>query len=60
MNEFTLYRKERSGGWNRCCEDHGRDDVRIRYSYLVRKPEGKRSLRRPRRRWETNIKTHLE
>jgi len=27
---------------------------------LVRKPEGKRRLRRPRRRWEDNIKTDLQ
>jgi hypothetical protein len=26
------------------------------YRVLVRKPEGKRPLRRPRRRWEDNIK----
>jgi ribosome biogenesis protein Nip4 len=27
---------------------------------LVGKPEGKRTLGRPRRRWEDNIKRHLE
>jgi hypothetical protein len=27
---------------------------------LVRKPEGKRTLGRPRRRWENNIKMHLQ
>jgi hypothetical protein len=27
---------------------------------LVGKPEGKRPLRRPRRRWEDNIKTDLQ
>ena len=27
---------------------------------LVRKPEGKRPLGRPRRRWEDNIKTDLQ
>jgi hypothetical protein len=27
---------------------------------LVGKPEGTRSLRRPRRRWEDNIKRHLQ
>ena len=27
---------------------------------LVRKPEGKRPLGRPRRRWEDNIKMHLQ
>jgi hypothetical protein len=29
------------------------------YRVLVRKPEGKRPLRRPRRRWEDNIKMYL-
>jgi len=30
------------------------------YRVLVGKPEGKRSLGRPRRRWEDNIKTDLQ
>jgi len=30
------------------------------YRVLVGKPEGKRPLRRPRRRWENNIKMDLE
>jgi hypothetical protein len=30
------------------------------YRVLVGKPEGKRPLRRPRRRWEDNIKMHLQ
>jgi hypothetical protein len=31
------------------------------YKILVRKPEGKRPLRKPRRRWEDNIKmSHRE
>ena len=30
------------------------------YSVLVRKPEGKRKLRRPRLRWEHNIKIDLQ
>ena len=29
------------------------------YRILVGKPEGKRSLRRPRRRWEDNIRMDL-
>jgi hypothetical protein len=29
------------------------------YSVLVGKPEGKRPLERPRRRWEDGIKMHL-
>ena len=30
------------------------------FKVLVRKPEGKRPLRRPRRRWEDNIKMDLQ
>jgi hypothetical protein len=30
------------------------------YRVLVRKPEGKRPLRRPRHRWEGNIKADLQ
>jgi hypothetical protein len=30
------------------------------YSVLVRKPEGKRPLGRPRRRWEDNVKMDLQ
>jgi len=30
------------------------------YRVLVEKPEGKRPLRRPRRRWEDNIKMDLQ
>jgi len=30
------------------------------YRVLVRKPEGKRALGRPRRRWEDNIKMDLQ
>ena len=40
------------------CSTHGeRRDV---YCVLVGKPEGKRALRIPRRRWEDNIKMDLE
>jgi hypothetical protein len=34
-------------------------DKRNAYRILVREPEGKRPLGRPRRRWEDNIKTDL-
>jgi hypothetical protein len=37
------------------CGTHGRGVYRV----LVVSPEGKRPLRRPRRRWEDNIKTDL-
>ena len=33
--------------------------MHILYSVLLGKPEGKRPLGRPRRRWEDNIKTNL-
>jgi hypothetical protein len=32
------------------------EEVRNAYNILVAKPEGKRPLRRPRHRWEDNIK----
>ena len=36
------------------------DEGRGVYRVLVGKPEGKRPLRRPRRRWEDNIKMDLQ
>ena len=35
-------------------------EMRGVHKVLVRKPEGKRPLGRPRRRWEDNIKMYLE
>jgi hypothetical protein len=35
------------------------DDVRIVYRVVVGKPEGKRPIVKPRRRWEDNIKVEL-
>jgi hypothetical protein len=35
-------------------------EVRNAYKVLVGKPGGKRSLRRPRRRWEDNIRMDLK
>ena len=35
-------------------------DSRGVYRVLMGKPEGKRPLGRPRRRWEDNIKIHLQ
>jgi hypothetical protein len=32
------------------------EDERVAYRILVRRPDGKRPLERPRRRWEDNIK----
>jgi hypothetical protein len=39
------------------CSTHGKN--RNAYRVLVGKPEGKRPLRRPRRRWKGNIKMDL-
>ena len=36
------------------------DERKVVHRVLVRKPEGKRSLGRPRRRWEDNIKMDLQ
>jgi len=41
--------------WQVACMGEGRGIYRV----LVRKPEGKRPLGRPRRRWEDNIKMDL-
>jgi hypothetical protein len=38
---------------------HALGEGRKMYRILVRKPEGKRALRRPRCRWEDGIKLHL-
>jgi hypothetical protein len=35
------------------------EEIRNAYKILVGKPEGSRSLGRPRRRWEDNIKIEL-
>jgi hypothetical protein len=40
------------------CSAHG--EFRNPYRILVGKLEGERQFGRPRRRWEDNIKTHLE
>jgi hypothetical protein len=44
--------KEDEVGWT--CGTHG-EGIAI-YTVLVGRPEGKRPLGRPRRRWENNIK----
>jgi hypothetical protein len=38
----------------------GVQEKRNEYRVLVEKPEGKRPLRRPRHRWEYNIKMHVK
>jgi len=42
----------------RACSTYG--EMRGTYSVLVGKPERKRSLRRPRRRWDDNIKMDIQ
>jgi len=35
-------------------------EIKVAYSALLRKPEGKRLLERPRSRWDVNIKMDLQ
>ena len=49
-------RRIRWGGVHVACKREGRGVHRV----LVGKPEGKRPLGRPRRRWEDNIKMDLQ
>jgi hypothetical protein len=42
---------------DRACSTHG--GKRNAYRVLVGKPEGKRTVGRPRRRWEDNVKMDL-
>ena len=49
-----MFRLCKSGHVARMGEDRGVQSV------LVRKPEGKRPLGRPRRRWEDNIKMDIQ
>jgi len=42
------------------CSAYGGEERRGVYRVLVEKPEGKRPLGRPRRRWEDNIKLDLK
>jgi hypothetical protein len=50
--------RSRRMGWARHVELKG--EMRNVFCILVVKPEGKRPLGRPRRRWEDNIKTNLK
>ena len=53
-----LYDKIEKNAMGRACSAYGvRNGV---YSILVGKPEGKRPLGRPRRRWEDNVKMDLQ
>jgi hypothetical protein len=45
------YKESEKGG---ACSTHGK--MRSEYKILLGKPEGKRPLERPRRRWEDNVK----
>jgi hypothetical protein len=42
------------------CRTYGGEERRGVYRFLVRKPEGKRPLGRPRSRWEDNIRMDLK
>jgi hypothetical protein len=52
---FAHIKKDEMDG---ACSVHG--EIRNAYKSLVGKPEGKRPLGRPRRRWEDNIRRILE
>jgi hypothetical protein len=43
----------------RSCSTNGREEKRNASRLLVGNPEGKRPLRRPRRRWEDNVRMDL-
>jgi hypothetical protein len=49
------FRRMRCAGYVACTEER-----RSLYRFLVGKPEGKRPLARPKRRWEDNIKIDLQ
>jgi hypothetical protein len=49
--------KDKEDEMGRACSTRG--ERRNTYRIFVRKPEGKISLGRPRRRWEDNIKIDL-
>jgi hypothetical protein len=51
---FVRVVRSRMMKWAKACGTHGRGEKCIQN--LVRKPEGKRSLRRTGHRWEDNIK----
>jgi hypothetical protein len=50
-----LHKANEVGG---ACGTHGRGERKV-YKVLVGKPEGKRPLGRPRRRWEDGIRMYL-
>jgi hypothetical protein len=52
--------KSKEDEMGRTCNTHRREEECIRYGILVGKPEGKRPLGRPRRRWVDNIKMDLK
>jgi hypothetical protein len=52
-----LKKKVKDDEMGRACSTNGEN--RNAYRILVEKPEGKRPLGRPRRRWVDNIKTDL-
>ena len=51
--------KSRRIKWVGACSTYGEEERSIQ-SFGVGKPEGKRALGRPRRRWEDNIKMDLQ
>jgi hypothetical protein len=51
-------RKSRRMRWTGACSTYG--EIRSAYRDLVGKPEGKRPLGRPRRRWKDNVKMDVQ
>ena len=58
LSSFVLVIKSRRMRWVAHVARMG--EIRGVYRVLVGKPEGKRPLGKPRRRWEDNIKMHLQ
>jgi hypothetical protein len=56
FNKYYSGDKTKNNEMGRACRTYG---VRCAYRALVWKPERRRKLGRPRRRWEDNIKMNL-
>jgi hypothetical protein len=52
-------KREEDESWTKLHGTHGRGEGRGVYRVLAWRPEGKRPLGRPRRRWEDNITLDL-
>jgi hypothetical protein len=59
LTEYCAGDKIEKNDMGGACSMYGRERRGV-YRVLVEKPEGKRPIRRPRPRWEDNIKMDLE